>query len=55
LSKEAALTESDAQELLQQTSIAALKLKQQVENLLNISRLESGYLQLQKNGAMSGN
>lgn len=39
------LTQSDSSQLMQEISKAALRLNQQVENLLNISRLESGHIQ----------
>ena len=42
----AKLTEKNKNALVDEISIASLRLNQQVENLLNISRLESGYLQL---------
>ena len=42
------LTEQDKGELLDQISIAAIRLNQQVENLLNMSRLESGFFRIQK-------
>ncbi|RAW02157.1 sensor histidine kinase [Pseudochryseolinea flava] len=42
------LTEKDKQELIGEISIAGLRLNQQVENLLSMSRLESGFLQLKK-------
>ena len=42
------LSDSDERSLLTEMSIAALRLNQQVENLLSMSRLESGYLQLKK-------
>lgn len=45
---EARLTEKNKNELIDEISIASLRLNQQVENLLNISRLESGYLRLKK-------
>jgi two-component system sensor histidine kinase KdpD len=40
------LTEENQEELLQQIDSASLRLNRQVENLLNMSRLESGMLQL---------
>jgi two-component system sensor histidine kinase KdpD len=40
--------EADKQHLLNDVSIASLRLNQLVENLLNMSRLESGFLQLKK-------
>ena len=39
------LTEHDSDQLMQEISKASLRLNQQVENLLNISRLESGHIQ----------
>lgn len=42
------LSEKDRTELVTEISIAALRLNQQVENLLNMSRLESGVLQIKK-------
>lgn len=39
------LTPHDSEQLLQEISKASLRLNQQVENLLNISRLESGHIQ----------
>ncbi len=42
------LSEKDKTELLSEISIASLRLNQQVENLLSMSRLESGILQLKK-------
>lgn len=39
------LTTNDSEQLLQVISKASLRLNQQVENLLNISRLESGHIQ----------
>jgi two-component system sensor histidine kinase KdpD len=42
------ISQSDNDELLSEISIAALRLNQQVENLLNMSRLESGILQVRK-------
>lgn len=41
------LTEANRQELLEQIDTASLRLNRQVENLLNMSRLESGMLKLQ--------
>lgn len=38
------LSESDKEMLIQEVSRASLRLNQQVENLLNISRLESGHI-----------
>lgn len=42
------LTHENKNTLIEEISIASLRLNHQVENLLNISRLESGYLQLKK-------
>jgi two-component system sensor histidine kinase KdpD len=42
------LSEKDKNELLSEISIASLRLNQQVENLLSMSRLESGIFQLKK-------
>lgn len=42
------LTNDDKQELIGEISKASLRLNQQVENLLNISRLESGHIQPRK-------
>lgn len=42
------LTDNDKGELVKQISVASLRLNQQVENLLNISRLESGFIQPKK-------
>lgn len=42
------LTEKDKSELIEEISIAAVRLNQQVENLLNMSRLESGVFQIKK-------
>lgn len=42
------LSESDTAELLSEISKAAIRLNRQVENLLNMSRLESGFLQPKK-------
>lgn len=44
--KESALTPDDNDELLSQIEMAGIRLNQQVENLLNMSRLESGTLRL---------
>ncbi|MBS1563640.1 MAG: PAS domain-containing sensor histidine kinase [Bacteroidetes bacterium] len=43
-----AFSEEDQRRLLTEISIASLHLNQQVENLLNLSRLESGVIQLKK-------
>ena len=42
------LTESDSKKLLTEISAASLRLNRQVENLLNMSRLESGFIQPRK-------
>lgn len=42
------ITVTTRKELLSEVSIAALRLNQQVENLLNMSRLESGVFQIKK-------
>lgn len=42
------LSEKDKADLLGEISLASIRLNQQVENLLNMSRLESGILQLKK-------
>jgi two-component system, OmpR family, sensor histidine kinase KdpD len=42
------LSESDKAELLAEITVAATRLNQQVENLLNMSRLESGFFQIKK-------
>lgn len=42
------LSDRDKKELLDEISIASLRLNQQVENLLNMSRLESGVFQVKK-------
>lgn len=42
------LTEDDRKELINEISVAGLRLNQQVENLLSMSRLESGFLQVKK-------
>ena len=42
------LSESDRKNLLSEISKASLQLNQQVENLLNMSRLESGFIQAKK-------
>ncbi len=42
------LTEGNKEELIGEISIASLRLNQQVGNLLNMSRLESGNMQLKK-------
>ncbi|MHB8260031.1 MAG: sensor histidine kinase [Bacteroidia bacterium] len=45
---EAKLSEGHKNELVNEISIASLRLNEQVENLLNISRIESGYLKLKR-------
>jgi two-component system, OmpR family, sensor histidine kinase KdpD len=42
------LSENDKAELLNEISVASVRLNQQVENLLNMSRLESGVFQIKK-------
>jgi two-component system, OmpR family, sensor histidine kinase KdpD len=42
------LSEKDKRDLLSEISLASLRLNQQVENLLNMSRLESGVFQIKK-------
>jgi two-component system sensor histidine kinase KdpD len=42
------ISEANKVELLNEISDASLRLNQQVENLLNMSRLESGFIQLKK-------
>jgi two-component system sensor histidine kinase KdpD len=42
------ISEKDRDELLSEISIASVRLNQQVENLLNMSRLESGVFQIKK-------
>ena len=44
----AKLTDKNKNALIDEISIASLRLNEQVENLLDISRLESGYLRLKK-------
>ena len=48
LSANGKLSESNKQSLLEDISEASLRLNQQVQNLLNMSRLESGMVQLKK-------
>lgn len=48
LAEPAKLTEENKKELIAGISVASLRLNQQVENLLSMSRLESGFLQLKK-------
>jgi two-component system, OmpR family, sensor histidine kinase KdpD len=45
-----ALTDHDKKNLLSAISLASLRLNHQVENLLNMSRLQSGFIQLKKDG-----
>ena len=42
------ISEKDKAELLSEISVASLRLNQQVENLLNMSRLESGIFEIKK-------
>lgn len=42
------LSENDRAELINEISVASVRLNQQVENLLNMSRLESGVFQIKK-------
>jgi two-component system sensor histidine kinase KdpD len=42
------LSETDKAELINEISVASIRLNQQVENLLNMSRLESGTFQIKK-------
>ncbi len=42
------LSEADKTEVINEISVAAIRLNQQVENLLNMSRLESGVFQIKK-------
>jgi two-component system, OmpR family, sensor histidine kinase KdpD len=42
------LTEKDKEELINEISVASVRLNQQVENLLSMSRLESGIFQIKK-------
>jgi two-component system sensor histidine kinase KdpD len=48
LSDSFTLSENDKKNLLSEISKASLRLNQQVENLLNMSRLESGFIQAKK-------
>jgi two-component system sensor histidine kinase KdpD len=48
-SKNEKLTQENKDELVTEIAKAAFRLNQQVENLLNMSRLESGFIILQKN------
>jgi two-component system sensor histidine kinase KdpD len=47
-SLEEKLSDNDRRALVNEISIAGIRLNQQVENLLNMSRLESGFLQVKK-------
>jgi two-component system, OmpR family, sensor histidine kinase KdpD len=42
------LSEKDKADLLSEISVASIRLNQQVENLLNMSRLQSGFFQIKK-------
>ena len=42
------LSEEHTSNLISEISVASLRLNQQVENLLNMSRLESGFIQIKK-------
>jgi two-component system sensor histidine kinase KdpD len=48
LSLPARLTDKDRKELISEISTAGIRLNQQVENLLSMSRLESGFLKVNK-------
>lgn len=48
LAEPSLLSESNRKELIQAVSVASLRLNQQVENLLSMSRLESGFFQPKK-------
>jgi len=48
LANNSAITENNKKDLLSEISKASLRLNQQVENLLNTSRLESGFIQAKK-------
>lgn len=48
LTKPLKISESNKEKLLTEISIAALRLNQQVDNLLNMSRLESGVIEAKK-------
>lgn len=48
LSLPAKLTDKDRHELISEISTAGIRLNQQVENLLNMSRLEAGFLNVKK-------
>ena len=47
-SRSGKLSESDKEELINEISVASIRLNQQVENLLNMSRLESGVFHIKK-------
>ncbi len=47
-SNTAKLSETDKADLINEISVAAIRLNQQVENLLNMSRLESGVFRIKK-------
>jgi two-component system sensor histidine kinase KdpD len=47
-SNSAKLSEKDRADLIDEISVASVRLNQQVENLLNMSRLESGVFQIKK-------
>jgi two-component system sensor histidine kinase KdpD len=48
LQQDLKISDSNKNDLLQEISTASLRLNQQVENLLNTSRLQSGFIQLRK-------
>ncbi len=48
LDESSKLTDSNRKELIEGISVASLRLNQQVENLLSMSRLESGFIQPKK-------
>lgn len=48
LNQSSKITDNTRKELLSEVSVAALRLNQQVENLLSMSRLESGAFQIKK-------
>jgi two-component system, OmpR family, sensor histidine kinase KdpD len=48
LAERSALSDENRKELTENISVAALRLNQQVENLLSMSRLESGFIQPKK-------
>ena len=53
LSENTSLSVDNRKELAENISVAALRLNQQVENLLSMSRLESGFIQPKKDFAKS--